>query len=81
MDVREPAEYEAFNLDGKLIPLGVLAVRLNEIEDYRDEEIVVHCKVGGRSARAKQFLEQSGFKKVRNLLGGTDAWVAKFGQK
>ncbi|HMD14128.1 MAG TPA: rhodanese-like domain-containing protein [Bacteroidota bacterium] len=38
---------------------------------------MVHCKMGGRSARAVDFLRQSGFQKVKNLLGGIDAWVQR----
>ena len=70
----EPHEYEICKLPGsKLIPLGQLPQRVSELDSA--DEIVVHCKMGGRSARAVQFLLQSGFKKVKNLAGGIDAWA------
>jgi molybdopterin/thiamine biosynthesis adenylyltransferase/rhodanese-related sulfurtransferase len=72
LDVREPWEYQIANLGGRLIPLNDVPQRLHEIE--RDREIVVHCKMGGRSQRAAEFLAQSGFGKVKNLAGGITAW-------
>ncbi len=75
LDVREPHEYEINNLNGYLIPLNDLADRINELDSSR--EIIVHCKMGSRSAKAVQFLKQAGFKKVKNLGGGIDAWVEK----
>jgi len=75
LDVREPHEYEICNLGGYLIPLNDLPERINELDTSR--EIVAHCKVGGRSAHAAAFLKKAGFKKVKNLIGGIDAWAAK----
>jgi molybdopterin/thiamine biosynthesis adenylyltransferase/rhodanese-related sulfurtransferase len=72
LDVREPNEYEIANLGGKLIPLGTLADSINQLDSA--DEIVVHCKMGGRSARAQAVLNKFGFKKVYNLAGGIDAW-------
>ena len=61
------------NIPGaKLIPLGDLARRVNELNSA--DEIVAHCKSGVRSAKAVDFLKQSGFKKVRNMKGGILAW-------
>ncbi len=74
LDVREEFEYDEYNLDGKLIPLGDLPHRLNEIEDWKEQEIIVHCKSGGRSATAKNFLISKGFKNVRNLLQGAEGY-------
>jgi sulfur-carrier protein adenylyltransferase/sulfurtransferase len=73
LDVREPHEYEISNLNGYLIPLNDLPERINELDSSRD--IVVHCKMGGRSAKAVSFLKQAGFKKAKNLLGGINAWA------
>lgn len=73
LDVREPNEYQYVNLGGYLIPLHELPKRLSELDPAR--EIVVHCKMGSRSARAAAFLRKAGFAKVRNLLGGIDAWA------
>jgi molybdopterin/thiamine biosynthesis adenylyltransferase/rhodanese-related sulfurtransferase len=73
IDVREPFEYEIARIDGsKLIPLGEITERLDELE--RDRSIVVHCHSGMRSAQAVRLLQQHGFTKVYNLEGGIDAW-------
>ena len=71
LDVREPHEYQICNLGGYLIPLNDLPKRISELDSSR--EIVVHCKMGGRSAKAADFLRQSGFTKVHNLTGGINA--------
>jgi adenylyltransferase/sulfurtransferase len=72
LDVREPNEYEIANLGGHLIPLGELPERIAELKPYK--EIIVHCKSGGRSARAVRFLQKAGFTNAKNLAGGIDAW-------
>src|ERR1700758_2974669 len=72
LDVREPHEYQICNIGGYLIPLNDLPKRVNELDSSR--EIVVHCKMGGRSANAVAFLQQAGFNKVHNLAGGITAW-------
>jgi adenylyltransferase/sulfurtransferase len=73
LDVREPHEYQICNIGGYLIPLNDLPKRVNELDSSR--EIVAHCKMGGRSAKAVQFLRQAGFTKVHNLKGGIIAWA------
>lgn len=76
VDVREPHEYQISRIPGsRLIPLGELANRMGELE--ADEEIVVHCKSGGRSAKAAELLKKAGFENVRNLRGGILAWSEK----
>jgi adenylyltransferase/sulfurtransferase len=73
IDVREPHEYEIARLEGaKLIPLGELPARLNELP--RDCEIVVHCHAGVRSAHAVSLLHKAGLTRAVNLTGGIDAW-------
>lgn len=72
LDVREPSEYAIDNMHGKLIPLGQLPDRLDELN--RNQLIIVHCKSGGRSSRAVAFLMGEGFKHVKNLKGGITAW-------
>lgn len=74
IDVREDYEYDEDNLGGILIPLGELPDRLDEIEDLKDEEVLIHCRSGARSERAKQFLLANGFTNVRNVLGGILAY-------
>ncbi len=74
LDVREPHELEISRLEGaRLIPLGQLAARLSELDSA--EEMVVFCKSGSRSARALELLTSAGFRKVKNLKGGINAWA------
>jgi adenylyltransferase/sulfurtransferase len=80
VDVREPHEFAICSLPGSVkIPLGTLPQNLNRLSTA--DEIVVHCKLGGRSAKAVQFLRDSGFRKVRNLAGGIDRWAAEIEPK
>ena len=76
LDVREPNEFQIGRIPGStLIPLGEVPQRLNEIP--RDKEIIVHCKMGGRSAKAAQYLRQQGYQRVKNLKGGILDWSDK----
>ncbi len=75
VDVREPHEHEICSLGGTLIPLAELTDRQHELPT--DKTIVVHCKLGGRSAQAAHQLRELGFKDVRNLRGGIDAWATQ----
>lgn len=71
IDVRENWENEEGRIEGSQnIPLGTLPQKLDDLEELKEQEVVVHCKGGGRSASAKAFLSQQGFQKVRNLIGG-----------
>jgi len=79
LDVREPHEFQICNLGGYLIPLNDLPKRVSELDS--GSEIVVHCKMGGRSAKAADFLRQSGFTKVHNLAGGINAWAERVDPK
>jgi sulfur-carrier protein adenylyltransferase/sulfurtransferase len=76
LDVREPNEFQIGRIPGStLIPLGEVPQRVAEIP--RDKEIIVHCKMGGRSARAADFLRQQGYTNVKNLKGGILDWSDK----
>jgi len=77
IDVREPNEYEVDNIGATLIPLGDLPYRLDELDGLQDEEVIVHCRSGSRSAKAQQILEQNGFNNVRNVVGGMLAYRAQ----
>jgi rhodanese-related sulfurtransferase len=80
IDVREPGEYAEYNLGAKLIPLGkIMGMELDELEDIKNEEIIIHCKAGSRSMQACMMLEQAGFPHVVNVIGGAMAWKEKFG--
>jgi len=76
IDVREPHEYQIARIPtSKLIPLGDLPKRVNELDSAT--EIVAHCKSGVRSGKACDFLRKAGFKKVLNMTGGILAWSDK----
>jgi len=76
VDVREPNEYQINRIPGsQLIPLGEIPRRYAELDP--EEEMVVLCKMGGRSAKAVDFLRSVGFKHVLNLKGGILDWVDK----
>jgi adenylyltransferase/sulfurtransferase len=76
VDVREPNEYQINRIPGsRLIPLGDVPRRYQELDP--DDEIVVNCKMGSRSAKAADFLRSVGFKRVLNLKGGVLDWVDK----
>ena len=77
IDVRETWEHEESQIPGSQnIPLGTLPDKLDDLEELKNEEVIVHCKSGARSASAKAFLTQQGFTNVRNLLGGMQAYQA-----
>lgn len=74
IDVREPEEHAVAHIDGaRLIPLATLPDQLESLP--KDREILIHCKAGGRSARAVQLLLDHGFTEVKNVAGGMDAWL------
>jgi len=75
LDVRTESEYDAGHLENAvLIPLAELESRIDEILQYKDTEIIVYCKVGGRSAQASTILDSNNFTKVFNVQGGITAW-------
>lgn len=81
VDVREPHENAEFNIGGTLIPLGkVQTMQIDEIEDLKDEEVIVYCRSGNRSGQACMFLDTLGFKNTKNLTGGMLAWRERYGQ-
>ncbi|MBK9270752.1 MAG: rhodanese-like domain-containing protein [Saprospiraceae bacterium] len=76
IDVREDYEHQEFNIGGDLAPLQtVFQSKIQELAGREDEEIIVYCRSGNRSGMAKYLLVQAGFKNVRNLLGGMNAWL------
>lgn len=81
IDVREPHEHAEFNVGGQLIPLGkILSMQLDELEDLKQEEIVLYCRSGNRSGQACMILETMGFANVVNVTGGMLAWQEKVGK-
>ncbi len=75
LDVREQSEYDAVNMGALLLPLArIMNGDIDEIEDWRDKEVIIHCHSGMRSMQACMMLEQMGFEKTVNLTGGILAW-------
>jgi len=79
IDVREPYEYQEFNIGAKLVPLGkIQSMQADELDGLENEEIILHCRSGKRSAMAAMFLETMGFTNTVNVDGGVLAWQDKF---
>lgn len=74
LDVREDYERAEFNIGGIHIPLGQLTMSFEKLAPYKDDELVIYCRSGKRSAMAVELLRQSGFSNPRNLTGGMLAW-------
>jgi rhodanese-related sulfurtransferase len=80
VDVREPYEHEEFNIGGLLYPLGnIRSMDVEELEPFKDEEVILYCRSGNRSGQACMILETLGFTNTKNLVGGMLAWQDKFG--
>ena len=80
IDCREPHEYAEFNIGGHLIPLGqIQTMQIDDIEDLKDQEVIIHCRSGQRSMMACLFLDTLGFRDTKNVVGGVLAWQEKFG--
>lgn len=79
VDVREPHEHEEFNIGGILVPLGqVRDMQVDELEAFKDQELIVYCRSGNRSGQACMVLDSLGFENTKNLVGGMLAWQEKF---
>jgi len=75
LDVREPSEHTEFNIGGVLLPLGkIMTMQTDDIDDWKDEEVIVYCRSGNRSGQASLILETAGFTNIKNLTGGMLAW-------
>jgi rhodanese-related sulfurtransferase len=80
VDVREPSEHQEFNIGGTLLPLGrVRMMDTDDIEKWKDEEVIVYCRSGNRSGQACMILETAGFTNVKNLTGGMLTWQERIG--
>ena len=79
IDVREPYENAEFYIGGLLLPLGkVQSMQVDDIEDLKDEEVIIYCRSGNRSGQACLILETMGFKNTKNLVGGMLNWRETF---
>jgi rhodanese-related sulfurtransferase len=75
VDVREPSEHHEFNIGGELIPLGrIQSMDIDELEPFKDQELILYCRSGNRSGQACQILDMMGFTNTKNLQGGMLAW-------
>jgi len=78
LDCREDDEYAKVHIaDAMLLPMSRLMARAEELTDWRDSEVVVHCHHGGRSMRVVQWLRQQGFAKAQSMAGGIDRWATE----
>lgn len=81
IDVREPFENAEFNIGGQLVPLGkIQTMQVDDIENLKEEEVILYCRSGNRSGQACLILDTLGFKDTKNLSGGMLAWQEKFGR-
>ena len=75
VDVREPDEHAAFNIGGMLVPLGkIQTMQTDDIDEWKNEEVICYCRSGNRSMQACMMLETFGFTNVKNLAGGMVGW-------
>lgn len=80
VDVREPDERAVFNIGGTFLPLGkIQTMQTDEIEELKDQEVIIYCRSGSRSGQACLILETMGFTNVKNLVGGMIDWQGKYG--
>jgi rhodanese-related sulfurtransferase len=80
VDVREPYENAEFNIGGKLIPLAnIQSMQVDDIDDLKEQEVILYCRSGNRSGQACLILDMLGFKNTKNLTGGMLGWQEKFG--
>jgi rhodanese-related sulfurtransferase len=75
VDVREPSEHREFNIGGELVPLGkIKSMDVDQLEVFKDKELILYCRSGNRSGQACQILDMMGFTNTKNLQGGMLAW-------
>jgi rhodanese-related sulfurtransferase len=75
VDVREPGEHAEFNIGGQLLPLGkIQTMEVDQLEAFKDQELICYCRSGNRSGQACQILDMLGFTNTKNLQGGMLAW-------
>ena len=79
LDVREPDERAEFNIGGTFLPLGsIQMMQTDDIDDWKDKEVICYCRSGNRSMQACLMLETFGFTNVKNMQGGMNAWREKY---
>ncbi len=79
VDVRQPEETAEFNIGGIALPLGnIQNMQIDDIENLKNEEVILYCRSGNRSGIAAMILDQMGFSNTKNLAGGMLEWREKF---
>lgn len=79
LDVREPDERAEFNIGGIFLPLGnIQMMQTDDIDDWKNNEVICYCRSGNRSMQACLMLETFGFSNVKNMQGGMNAWREKY---
>ena len=79
IDVREPFENAEFNIGGTLYPLGkIQSMQVDDLEEFKDDEIICYCRSGNRSGQACLILDTLGFTNTKNLAGGMVNWMEKY---
>lgn len=79
VDVRQPEETAEYNIGGIALPLGnIQNMQIEDIENLKNEEVIVYCRSGNRSGIAAMILDHAGFSNTKNLTGGMLAWRQKF---
>ncbi|MBX2888265.1 MAG: rhodanese-like domain-containing protein [Ferruginibacter sp.] len=79
LDVRELEEHEIFSIGGRTLSVDeIYAMHIEDIEDWKEMEVVCYCRSGNRSMRAALMLETIGFTQVKNLQGGMVAWKERY---
>lgn len=81
VDVRQPEETAEYNIGGIALPLGdIQNMQTEDIDDLKNEEVILYCRSGNRSGIAAMMLDQMGFSNTKNLVGGMLAWREKIDQ-
>lgn len=79
LDVREAGERAEFNIGGTFLPLGnIQMMQTDDIDDWKNAEVICYCRSGNRSMQACLMLETFGFTNVKNLQGGMNEWREKY---
>ena len=79
IDCREPHEYAESNIGGRLFPLGkIQTMQTEELDDLKEEEVIIYCRSGRRSMMACMILDQLGFTNTVNVTGGILEWQEKY---
>lgn len=78
LDCREPSEHDTAHIEGAdLVPMSQWPPTVDQLNAWKDKQVVVHCHHGGRSLRVAQWFRQNGFEDALSMAGGIDQWSAE----